>query len=160
MNENALTNTVAVQDLMHIKTCFGCGAENAHGLQLKTHWTGTGGVCHFQPQPHMIAAPGVLNGGIIATLIDCHCISTAMAHLYQAEGRPFGSEPGIWCVTASLNVDFKRPTPIDQTIELRAHVTEEDRERGRVTVACVLSAAGKERAVGNVVAVRLRDAKV
>jgi len=147
----------ALQELMPHKTCFGCGTENARGLQLKTIWTGEEGVCHFQPKPHMIAAPGVLNGGIISTLIDCHAVSTAMAHLYQAEGREFGSEPGIWCVTASLSVDFKRPTPVDGMIELRARVAGEDRERGRVTVACVLSAAGKERAVGSVVAVRLKS---
>ncbi len=152
-------NGDAVQELMHIKTCFGCGTENALGLQLKTRWNGTEGVCHFEPRPHMVAAPGVLNGGIIATLIDCHSVSTAMAHLYQAEGRAFGSEPGIWCVTASLNVDFRRPTPADQPIELRARVTADDRERGRVTVGCVLSAAGKERAVGTVVAVRLRESR-
>ena len=149
-------NAQALQELMPHKTCFGCGSENAQGLQLKTHWSGDEGVCQFQPKPHMMAAPGVLNGGIIATLIDCHCVSTAMAHLYQAEGRAFGSEPGIWCVTASLSVDFKRPTPIDQPIELRARIIGEDPEKGRVTVACVLCAAGKERAVGSVVAARVK----
>ena len=151
-----MADTGALQELMHIKTCFGCGTENALGLQLKTHWTGKEGVCHFQPRPHMMAAPGVLNGGIIATLIDCHSISTAMAHLYQAEGRAFGSEPGIWCVTASLNVEFKRPTPVDQVIELRARIVGEDAAKGRVLVSCVLSATGKECAAGNVVAVRLK----
>ena len=149
-------NAQALQELMPHKTCFGCGSENALGLQLKTHWIDGEGVCHFLPKPHMMAAPGVLNGGIIATLIDCHCVSTAMAYLYQAEGRAFGSEPGIWCVTASLSVDFKRPTPIDQPLELRARIVGEDPEKGRVTVACVLSAAGKERAVGSVVAARVK----
>jgi len=148
--------TSALQERMPLKTCFGCGAENAHGLQLKTHWTGAEGVCHFQPKPHMHAAPGTLNGGIIATLIDCHCISTAMAHLYHREGREFGSEPGIWCVTASMNVEYKRPTPMDGPVELRARVVNEEIDRGRVTVACTLSAAGKERALGTVVAVRVR----
>ena len=150
-------NAKALQELMPHKTCFGCGTANAQGLQLKTHWTGEEGICHFQPRPHMVAAPGVLNGGIIATLIDCHSVSTAMAHLYQAEGREFGSEPGIWCVTASLNVDYRRPTPADQPIELRARVVSEDTAKGHVTVSCVLSAAGKERAVGSVVAVRLKS---
>jgi acyl-coenzyme A thioesterase PaaI-like protein len=145
---------IALQELMPHKTCFGCGAENAKGLQLKTYWNGEEGLCTYFPKPYMIAAPGVINGGIIATLIDCHCISTAMAHLYQLEGREFGSEPGIWCVTASMHVDYKRPTPSDGPIELRARVTGE--EKGRVSVACVLSAAGKERAHGTVVAVRVK----
>ncbi len=142
-----------LQDRMHLKTCFGCGAENPNGLQLKTHWTGEEGVGTYHPKPHMIAAPGVINGGIIATLIDCHCVCTAMAWLYAQEGREFGSEPGIWCVTASLLVEYKRPTPADKPIELRARVT--GAENGRVTVACTLHADGKERATGTVVAVRV-----
>lgn len=145
----------ALQDRMHLKTCFGCGTENPHGLQLKTHWNGEEGVGTYYPKPHMIAAPGVINGGIIATLIDCHSVCTAMAHLYQAEGREFGSEPGIWCVTASLLVEYKRPTPADKPIDLRARVLSE--ENGRVTLSCVLTSDGKERATGSVVAVRLKN---
>lgn len=147
----------ALQELMPHKTCFGCGTENSRGLGLKTYWNGEEGVCIFEPLPYMIAAPGVVNGGIIATLIDCHCVSTAMAHLYQVEGRAFGSGPGIWCVTASLHVDYRRPTPSDQPIELRARVTGED--QGRLTVSCVLRSDGKERAHGTVVAVRVMDSR-
>jgi len=149
-----MQHEAALQDRMHLKTCYGCGAENAQGLQLKTHWTGAEGVATYEPKPHMIAAPGVVNGGIIATLIDCHCVCTAMAWLYHAEGRAFGTEPSIWCVTASLQVEYKRPTPADKPIALRARVLGE--ENGRVTVSCVLESDGKERATGTVVAVRLK----
>jgi len=114
---------VAVQDSMHIKTCFGCGTENPRGLGLKTHWNGKEGLCTFRPEPHLCAGPTqFVNGGVVATLIDCHSISTAIAYLYEAEGRPPGSEPGIWCVTASLHVDYKRPTPIDRPARLTARV--------------------------------------
>ncbi len=146
---------IALQEYMPHKTCFGCGSENAQGLQLKSFWNGEEGLCAYDPKPYMVAAPGVINGGIIGTLIDCHSISTAMAHLYQVEGRQFGSAPGIWCVTASMHVEYRRPTPADKSIELRARVT--GAENGRVTVACVLSSDGKERAHGTVVAVRVKN---
>ena len=59
--------------------CYGCGKNNPHGLHLQTHWDGTEGVCHFTPQPHHTAFPGVVYGGILASLIDCHSICTAYA---------------------------------------------------------------------------------
>jgi acyl-coenzyme A thioesterase PaaI-like protein len=145
---------VAIQDAMHIKTCFGCGAENAKGLRIKTHWDGEAGRCTYHPEPHMMAGPPqFLNGGIVATLIDCHCISTAIAYLYAKEGRAAGSDPGIWCVTGSLQVDYKRPTPIDRPCTLTARVA--SIEGRRLTVDCTLESDDKVRAEGRVVAVRV-----
>jgi acyl-coenzyme A thioesterase PaaI-like protein len=141
---------------MHIKTCFGCGAANAQGLRIKTHWDGDTGRCTYQPEPHMMAGPPqFVNGGIVATLIDCHCISTAIAYLYDKEGRAPGTEPGIWCVTASLSVDYKRPTPIDRPCELTACIASVDGRR--LTVGCTLESEGKLRAEGKVIAVRVES---
>ena len=146
--------STAIQDSMHIKTCFGCGAENDKGLRIKTHWDGEKGVCTYHPEPHMMAGPPqVLNGGIVATLVDCHGISTAIAYLYQQEGRAPGTEPGIWCVTGSLQVNYKRPTPIDRPVELTARVVKVDGRK--LTVECVLEAEGKVTAEGTVRAVRV-----
>ena len=64
-----------------------------------------------------------LNGGIIASLIDCHSLNLAIAHAYRAEGRPIGSAPRIGYVTANLQVTYAKPTPIDQLLELRARIT-------------------------------------
>jgi acyl-coenzyme A thioesterase PaaI-like protein len=150
-------DAVAIQDSMHIKTCFGCGAENSRGLRIKTYWDGDAGRCTFRPEAHMMAGPPqFVNGGIVATLIDCHCISTAIAFLYQAENRAPGSEPGIWCVTRSMQIEYKRPTPIDTPAELMARVTKIDGKR--LTVACTVESDGKVRAEGIVVAVRVEQA--
>jgi acyl-coenzyme A thioesterase PaaI-like protein len=65
----------------------------------------------------------ILNGGIIAVLVDCHCVCTAMASGYHAEGREVTSEPSLWYATASLQVTYLRPTPIAEPVVLRAHIT-------------------------------------
>lgn len=148
--------STAIQDAMHIKTCFGCGAENAKGLRIKTFWDGELGRCTFHPEPHMMAGPPqFLNGGIVATLIDCHAISTAIAYLYQQEGRAPGTEPGVWCVTGSMQVEYKRPTPIDRPVELMARVTKVDGRK--LTVEVLLESEGKVRVEGSVVAVRVEQ---
>ena len=74
--------------------CFGCGPQNPDGLQIKSYWEGEETVCRFEARPAFAAGPRqLLNGGIIATLIDCHSVCTAMALAYRAEGRP----PGARC---------------------------------------------------------------
>ena len=96
-----------------------------------------------------------LNGGIIATLLDCHGVCTAIANAYQREQRGVGTEPEIWYATASLAVEYLRPTPIDAAVHLNAQVVaNEDR---MTSVECILVAAGKERAKASVRAVRVPD---
>ena len=96
-----------------------------------------------------------LNGGIIATILDCHGVCTAVASAYQREGRDIGTEPEIWYATASMSVEYLRPTPIDGTVQLRAQVAAtEDRA---TSVECVLGADGKDRARATVRAVRVPD---
>ncbi len=137
------------------QTCFGCGQDNAHGLRIRSHWEGEEGVCRWTPQPWHVGMPGVLNGGLIATLIDCHTACTATAAAYRAEGRPLGSEPPLVYVTASLHVDYLKPTPSEGPLELRARVQE---LRGRkITVRCALLAGGQETARGEGVFVRLEN---
>jgi acyl-CoA thioesterase FadM len=94
-----------------------------------------------------------LNGGIIASLIDCHSLNLAIAHAYRSEQRPIGSAPRIGYVTANLNVSYLRPTPIDALIELRARITK--LEGRKAWVSCTLRAGGEVRATGEVVGVRV-----
>jgi acyl-coenzyme A thioesterase PaaI-like protein len=145
----------AIQDEMRIENwCYGCGPLNPEGLQIKSYWEGDGAVCSYQPRLAFMAGPRhVLNGGIIATLIDCHSVCTAIAALYNAEQRPIGSDPVIWCVTGSIEIQYLRPTPIAEPVVLQARV--ESIEGKRTTVGCVLSSDGVERARGRVVAVRV-----
>lgn len=134
--------------------CYGCGPLNPDGLQIKSYWEGDGAVCTYRPRAAFMAGPRhVLNGGIIATLIDCHSICTAIAAIYQAEQRPLGSDPPIWCVTASMEIQYLRPTPISEPVVLRARV--ESSEGKRTTVRCSLSSGGIERVGARVVAVRV-----
>jgi acyl-coenzyme A thioesterase PaaI-like protein len=133
--------------------CWGCGADNPDGLHLKSFWDGRTAVARFRPDPMFAAGPRhILNGGIIATLLDCHGVCTAIARAYDDEGRAMGSDPEIWCATASMTVDYLRPTPIGEDVELTAEVVDVD---GATTVACVLSCAGKDRARATVRAVRV-----
>jgi len=107
----------------HWSHCYGCGRLNEHGLQIKSYWDGEDSYCTFKPFPHHTAIPGYVYGGLIASLIDCHGTGTASAAVYKAENRPMGSEPVIRFVTASLKVDYIKPTPIDEVLELRGSVT-------------------------------------
>ena len=146
--------------------CWGCGVANEHGLRLKSYWYGEGesggesgeAVCTWQPQPYHIAAPGIVSGGILATLIDCHSAATACADAYRTAGRAIqsGGEPLVY-LTAQLDVRYLRPTPADGPLTLRASVVE--RGERRTTVECsVIGASGVESARGTVVCARPRAA--
>lgn len=139
----------------NVSHCYGCGRLNPHGLQVKSYWNGDEAVATFRPQPYHTAVPGFVYGGLIASLIDCHGTGTAAAAAYRAEGRGMDTEPALRFVTASLHVDFLRPTPIDATLELRAQVKE---IKGRkVVVTATLSARGEVCARGEVVAVKITE---
>lgn len=145
------------QDHIAEKHCWGCGILNERGLQIKSTWSGDEAVCTWQPMDYHLAGPThVLNGGIIATIIDCHSICTAIAAAHRAEGRAMNTEPSIWYATASLQVTYLKPTPINEPVVLRARVKE---MKGKKTIiTCSLFAEGEECARGEVVAVRVPPA--
>jgi acyl-coenzyme A thioesterase PaaI-like protein len=134
-----------------VSQCYGCGRLNPHGLQIKSFWDGAESVCRFKPRPYHTALPGIVYGGLVASIIDCHGTGTAAAAAYRAAGREMGTEPEKRFVTASLHVDYLRPTPLDAELELRGTI-EEQKER-KVIVAVTLSANGEICAKGRVVAV-------
>lgn len=137
------------------KYCYGCGSKNHHGLQISSFWDGDEGVAEFVPKEYHMAFPGFVYGGLIASLIDCHCIGTAAAAAYRAEGREEGSEPKFRYVTGSLHVDYKAPTPLGPTLIVRAKVEE---IRGRKTIlTATVEAGGTITATGRVVAVMMPE---
>lgn len=149
-------HTIAFQDAMGGNHCWGCGKDNPKGLQIKSYWEGEEAVCTFHPRPEHMAGPThVLNGGIIATVLDCHTVCTAMAALYRAEGREIGEGPIIWCATARLDVTYLRPTPIDRPVHLRARV--EEIAGRKVRLSCTLYSEGLECARADVLAVRVPE---
>jgi len=147
---------VFFQDQMHDNFCWGCGADNPDGLQLKSAWDGEVAVARWQPHAEHAAGPRhVLNGGIIATLLDCHGVCIAIADAYAREGRAIGSDPDLWYATASMMIDYLRPTPLESSVALRGWTAAvEDRS---TTVECELDADGKVRARATVRAVRVPD---
>jgi acyl-coenzyme A thioesterase PaaI-like protein len=133
--------------------CYGCGRLNEHGLQIKSYWEGDETVCVFQPRHYHIAIPGYVYGGLIASLIDCHGTGTAAAAAYRAEGRSMDSEPPLRFLTASLHVDYLKPTPLGPPLQVRGKVVE---VKGRkVVVEITLGVEGEVTAQGRVVAVKV-----
>jgi len=135
--------------------CYGCGRLNEHGLHVQSRWDGDESVCVFEPKPYHTAVPGFVYGGLIASLVDCHSTGTASAAAYRAEGRELGSDPPRRFVTASLTVDYLRPTPMGVPLVLRSTV-DEVRPRKVIVLTSVL-AAGLEVARGRVVAVLMPE---
>jgi acyl-coenzyme A thioesterase PaaI-like protein len=135
--------TECFQDAMPGDVCFGCGAGNAQGLRIRSHWEGEEGVCLFTPLPEHQGWPGITCGGILATLIDCHSMATAMASAVKQESRALGSEPRYRFATGSLNIRYLRPTPNDRPFQVRARVTAV--KDGRIfTLACGVYSGGEE----------------
>jgi acyl-coenzyme A thioesterase PaaI-like protein len=151
-------SSVAFQDqyLDARADCWGCGRNNADGLHVKSYWDGDEAVASFAPHSEHTGHKGVLNGGVIATLMDCHCMGLAMASAHRSEGREIGSQPLITYVTASLKVDYLKPTPLtEKPVQLRARV---DKVDGRKTyMTCSLVADGIETARGEVLGIRVTE---
>lgn len=135
--------------------CYGCGRLNEHGLKVKSYWDGEETVAVFHPQPYHTAARGYVYGGLVASIVDCHGTGTAAAAAYRSEGRAMDTQPPIRFVTASLRLDYVRPTPMGVPLEVRGTVKE---MAGRkVVVAATVSANGEVCVRGEVVAVRLPE---
>jgi len=146
----------AIQDSYadHDSHCYGCGRLNEHGMQIKSHWNGTESICIYTPEAYRSSLPGYAYGGLIASLIDCHGIGTAMAANQEAKGPTSTSQPPKRYITASLHVDFLRPTPIGP-LELHGRIKE---LRGRKAVVTVeLFAAEQLCARGEVIGVQIPD---
>ena len=135
--------------------CYGCGRSNEQGLHLKSYWDGEETVATFHPRPYHIAIPGYVYGGLIASIIDCHGTGTAAAAAHRAEKRELDTEPRLRFVTASLHVDYLRPTPLGPPLEVRGKVKEV--EGRKVVVDATVSAEGKLCARGEVVAVQMPE---
>ena len=137
------------------KHCFGCGPLNRYGLKLRSFWDGDEAVAMFTPEPYHMAFPGYVYGGLIASVIDCHCIGTAAAAAYRNENRQPGSQPAFRYVTASLSIDYLKPTPLGPGLEIRAVV---DEIKGKKTIVqAKVIVDGTVSARGRVVAVLMPE---
>ncbi len=150
---------IHVQDGLFGNSCFGCGAWNRYGLNIKSKWIDDLSICEFTPAPHHAAMPhDIVNGGIIAAVIDCHCVCTAISHDYRRAGRypGDGDRPLFWHATTSLKVNYRKPTPISGPFTVEARVIG---VRGRRTTlkAELKSHEGEVTCDGEVVSARVSD---
>jgi acyl-coenzyme A thioesterase PaaI-like protein len=146
-----VTDDLSLQELYGPDTiCFGCGPANPEGLHVRSFAIGDEVIADWEPQPRHQAFPGVLNGGIIGTLMDCHSNWTAAHHLMQRRG----ADRPPTTVTADYHVRMLKPTPTDGQVRLRAKVVDSTDERA--TVEATLEAGGQVTATcrGTFVAVR------
>lgn len=118
--------------------CFGCGPANEKGLKIRSFEVGDEVHCEWMPSSHHEAFPGMLNGGIIGSLLDCHSNWTAANHLMKKAG--LNSPPCT--VTANYSIKLLRPTPSGQKVELIAKVV--DSKDDRATITAVLRSGGKD----------------
>ncbi|MDT8451077.1 MAG: PaaI family thioesterase [Wenzhouxiangellaceae bacterium] len=133
--------------------CFGCGPANEKGLRIRSFPQEPEGdevVCRWTPEPHHEAFPGVLNGGIIGAILDCHCNWTAAWHLMQQRGL----DTPPCTVTMEFSVRLRRPTPSDTELKLVARPSAVDGDI--VTVESELFVDDKlcDQCTGRFVAVR------
>jgi len=145
----------AVQDFYpdDFAHCYGCGRLSAHGLHVRSVREDDEMVARFTPRAEHMAMPGFVYGGLLASLIDCHAMGTAAAAAEREDGREIGDAASPRFVTASLRVDYLKPTPLGPELELRARVTL-GTER-KAVVAVTLSANGEITVRAEVVAVRI-----
>src|SRR5436309_15218931 len=115
MTEKSLQETYAPNN-----ACFGCGPANDRGLHIRSFPNGDEVVAEFQPQTYQEAFAGMLSGGIIGTLLDCHCNWAAAYHLMNKAGL---DHPRC-TVTSDYEIKLLRPTPMHNPIELRARLIE------------------------------------
>lgn len=137
--------------------CYGCGKHNPAGHQLKSHWDGEDTIARFLPAAEYSGGvPDHVYGGLIASLLDCHGAASAAAFAHRAEGREMDAagEP-IRFVTASLKVDFRRPTPMGCELVIQGRLR--SLEGRKVWVDLSLSAAGEVCASAAMLAIRLKD---
>lgn len=131
MNDQALSlQATAAPDGI----CYGCGSAHPGGLHVQSHWAEDGIhlICRHTPDATFTGWPGLVYGGLLAMLVDCHSNWTAMAYHYRNEGRVPGSLPRIDCVTGRLGLEYLKPTPMGVELLLKARVEGEVARKSRV----------------------------
>jgi len=108
-----------LNDSSGYQACFGCGARNTSGLQLVFTTEGDSIVAEFTPDERFQGFPGVLHGGVLATMLD-EALSRAAVFA------------GQWMMTARLEVRYRRAAPLGQALQIVAQPT---RVRARLVSA-------------------------
>lgn len=147
--------TTYFQEHLEDNICFGCGNQNPDGLQIKSYWEDDESVCIWNSSEKYQGWPNVMNGGIMATVIDCHCMNTAMAAAYKQENRSLNSEPKYRYATGTMNIKYLKPTSNNAPLEVRAKVTEITNKK--VVLNCITLSEGVKTSEALVIAIRVFD---
>jgi acyl-coenzyme A thioesterase PaaI-like protein len=130
--------------------CFGCGPANPKGLRLRSFAEGDALVARFLPEAHHLAFEGIVNGGILGALLDCHGNWAAAHALMKRDGA--AAPPCT--VTAEFHVKLRRPTPMDTPLDLRAVAVEVGEDRATVEVTLAANGVTTATCRGTFVAVK------
>ena len=113
--------------------CFGCGPANAEGLQIKSYPIENGLKMKFETEDMHQAFPGMINGGIIGTLMDCHGNWTAAMAIMESRKE---TEPPC-TVTARYSIKLRRPTPHGVPLEITSQVESLDGDRAEISMKLI-----------------------
>lgn len=104
--------------------CYCCGPAHPTGLHIKSFWDpdGVHVVTKYRPRTEFTGFPGLVYGGLLAMLIDCHSGWTAMAYHYRQEGREPDTKPRIDCVTGTMDINYLKATPLGVELTIKARV--------------------------------------
>ncbi len=152
---------IAIQDTygVRFRHCWGCGSDNESGLHLKSYPSEDGKSCIAEIVPDDKYTGGVpqnLFGGMIAMLFDCHGTASAAYFKHKDKGLDLTEDTVIGrFITARLEINFKKPTPMAETVRIIAEPLEiGDR---KVIVDMKMYAKEELRAEAKMVAVGVKD---
>lgn len=131
-----MTDISIQQRLFPDATCFGCGQANPQGLRLESFRRENYVHATFEGQLHHTNGLGFLNGGIIATVLDCHSGAAALDEADRAGRTPAEGLPYSY-VTSGLNIRFLRPAPLLEPCDLQAFVLTSDEDLISVEVELI-----------------------
>jgi acyl-coenzyme A thioesterase PaaI-like protein len=133
--------SLSVQESLYPElTCFGCGHANPHGFHLRSYRDGELTVAEFRPRPEHDNGFGFINGGIIATVLDCHGAAAVMWQVAERGWKDAAGTPAPF-VTASFDVKFQRPAPLGSAARLIASPV--STEESQIIVRSEMTVGGK-----------------
>jgi acyl-coenzyme A thioesterase PaaI-like protein len=131
--------------------CFICGVENPVGLKLRIYEVEPGMVeSHYTAPPHFQGYPGILHGGIIASILD------------EVSGRSWMRtvDSPRFMFTAKLEVLYRKNVPIGKPLRLIGKARQ-DHGRSATAWAGIYDAlTGELLAEGNTILVNVPEDKL
>ena len=101
-----------LNDQTTYQRCFACGPRNNIGLKLTFRREGDRILADYRPREDFQGFPGVLHGGILATMLD------------ETMSRT-GAMRREWLMTGKLDIRFRRPAPVDQPLRVWGEIVRE-----------------------------------